>query len=79
LIDIRADQDVAEQHQGSVLDSEEGIRFRGKTVSDKAAENLRWARLAHKIGPDPRMPEAPAKSSRWTGASARRLGKLFSC
>lgn len=48
--------------EGSVLDSEEGIRFRGKTV--RIISNAALISMADFVRSDSRMPGSSAKSSR---------------
>ena len=57
-----------------MLDSEEGIRFRGKTVSKTELPELLEA-IPNKIA-DPRMPGTPPQGSRWRGAPPRRYGTI---
>lgn len=55
--------------EGSVLDSEEGIRFRGKTVSDITY-------LLAVVSPDvvdSRMPEAFTQGRGWRRTAPRRI------
>ena len=61
---------MSKQNQGSVLDSEEGIRFRGKTV--RALISFCSLENQLTLPQDSRMSGIVAQSSWRTGATARR-------